>query len=138
MTKDRARKLVEAGVLILGLVVFLAGIPHGFLGWPTLKAALVEAGVGADVTAAAGAGWWFGSSCMFGLGALVLLSFRELRRGNAFGRDVCAVVGLTYLAFGLGATITAGGGSHFAFFMGLGALLLLCAGLWKPAAEPSP
>lgn len=129
------RKLCEALVLVAGLVILLSAYPHATAGWPSLRPALVDAGVDGDVVAALGIGWYFGSVAMAALGLTAILVFVELRRGHARARRFAVVVAAAYLAFGLTAWLTRDLNPHFLIFVVPGALLLLGALIWR--CEPA-
>lgn len=134
MSRELRRSVCEYAILVLGLLIFLSGFAHAFLGWPQLSSALAAAGVAPDLRGALAVGWTFGSVAMHTLGLLVVLGFFQLRRGNRFARWVAFLVGLMYLLFGLGAYLGRGMSPHFLAFMLIGALLGAAALLWR--ADP--
>ena len=130
------KRIAELTVLVLGLLIFAAGVAHAFGGWPPLAAELEASGVGAGIRGALAAGWVFGSASMWGFGVLVVVSFFHLRKGVRLAGWVALIVGLVFLLFGAGAYLARDFNPHFLAFVAVGALLAAAAALWRAALPP--
>lgn len=132
MTRKRVSEYL---VLAAGILIFLGGLAHSFVGWPALSEALAREGVDPSTAGAVGIGWNFGGTAMDAFGLLVVLSFFELRRGSRAAWRLALVIGLFYLVFGLAAFAIRFPNPHFLFFVALGALLSGALLAWPRRSE---
>lgn len=128
------RWILWCGYLFAGLLL-ASGLAHAGLGWPDLRSQLVRGGLqpAADVLGATGAGWLFGSVCMFTFSAIFAAVTWGLSRGDSSQTPlrITSLIGLAYLIFGIGGCLGRGVSSHFLAFGTLGLLF----GLWSRAAS---
>lgn len=125
------RWLIRCGYLWAALL-FASGLAHAGLGWPGLRQQLLQAGVPptADVLGATGAGWLFGSICMFTFAFVFAAVTRSLERGESdrSALQITRGIGGSYMLFGSGGLIGRGLSSHFIAFIVLGALFVIWSG----------
>jgi hypothetical protein len=128
---------MRAAIGLLGGIVLLASsAAHAFLGWPPLRGALVAASVPADLVAALGVGWIFGSTAMLTFGVLVTgLAIDVLRGGNPTLWPA-AIVGIAYVLFGTVAFLARGRNPHFLLFVVTGLLVLPLAFAGRRRSAP--
>jgi len=108
-------------VLFTGVLMLLSAGAHAGLGWPPLRAILVDSGVDAATTGAIGAGWLWGSVSMTVFGVVTVMAGLRLRRGDrSLVRAVAAIAG-GYLAFGIVALLIRRS-PHFLLFVTTGLL----------------
>lgn len=119
--KIDSRARLAFGVLG-GVMLVLSSAAHAFLGWPQMRAALVEVGAGAELVSALQVGWHFGSTAMLVFGLIVL----RIATGRL---DRCAVrfIALGYLVFGAAAFLARDLNPHFLLFVATGIVLALFA-----------
>lgn len=128
----RRRPIGDWLVLAGGVFITLSSAAHAFLGWPGLAAELEPFNPSDSVRQTVAIGWTFGSAAMLAMGLVTLLAFAELpRAGAALASRVALVIGLAYLAFGIGAFAYSSGNPHFFGFMAIGLLLSLGAVLGR-------
>lgn len=127
MTTLRALAGPPAGVLVAA-----SSDAHSVPGWPQLRAQLAHHIVPADLTKGQGVGWVFGGVCMLGFGLVVFWIFSQAWRAVPVALAPAGLIGLTYLAFGIGVMVVSGGDPFYAVFI-VPALLLLYASLGSGA-----
>jgi O-antigen/teichoic acid export membrane protein len=109
-------------VITAGILMLLASVAHGLLGWPALRAELVNEHASPELISGLAAGWLWGSACMLTFGAIVTISGVQMRRGNNSGALAARAIALCFLAFGLLAFVLEGFDPHFLIFVVLGLL----------------
>jgi hypothetical protein len=123
MTPARRAGLASLVAALIGL----SAVAHAVLGWPPNRAVLVSAGVDADLVGALGASWLYGSTAMAMFAAICWHVAVLLRQG----REVFVtlrIIGVGYLAFGIGALVFM---RFNPFFLGFAAIgLLALAATW--------
>ena len=117
-------------VIVAGLLMLLASLAHGLLGWPAVRAELVHEHANPDLISGLAAGWLWGSACMLTSGAIVTISGIQMRRGNNSGALAVRAIAVCFLAFGLLAFVLEGFDPHFLIFVVLG--LLAAASFFGP------
>lgn len=118
--------------LLAGVVMAASSYAHSVLGWPQLRAQLAQHNVPADLAKGLGVGWVFGGVCMLGYGLVALWMFSQAWRAVPVALAPARLIGLTYLAFGIGAMVVNGGDPFYVVFI-VPALLLLYASLGSGA-----
>jgi len=109
-------------VIVAGILMVLASLAHGLLGWPAVRAELVNEHANPDLISGLAAGWLWGSFCMLTFGAIVTISGVQMRRGNNSGALAVRAISACFLAFGLLAFVLEGFDPHFLIFVVLGLL----------------
>lgn len=121
----------DALTLVGGILIFAAGIAHGALGWPELSAHIGDR-LEADVRAALGIGWIFGSFAMMALGIILAICFAQFRKGIRTVWAAGFAAGAFYFLFGLGAGLLRSFNAHFVGFMVIGAIAAVGTWLSRP------
>lgn len=122
--------------IILGLVggamIIASAAAHSLLGWPQLRAALVQGGVPAALIPGLTVGWHFGGAAMLAFGIIVISLLVDRLRGRQVSLRPVLIIAVVYLLFGIGAIVY----SRDAFFtiFVVPALLLLAASWGQDAA----
>lgn len=118
--------------LLAGVLMAASSYAHSVLGWPQLREQLAQHNVPSDLAKGLGVGWVFGGVCMLGFGLVVLWMFSQAWRAVPVALTPGRLIGLIYLAFGIGAMVVSGGDPFYAVFI-VPALLLLYASLGSGA-----
>ncbi len=113
---------------ILASLLVASSFAHSLGGWPALRTGLEQAGVarGSEVWNDAGAGWIFGSICMFVFGVIFASTTWSVGKGRVNVVPIAAI-GIGYLAFGIGGCLLIHVGGHIIAFAILGLILLIWA-----------
>jgi succinate dehydrogenase hydrophobic anchor subunit len=61
-------------VIVVGILMLLASFAHGLLGWPAVRAELVNEHASPDLISSLAAGWLWGTACMLTFGAILTIS----------------------------------------------------------------
>jgi hypothetical protein len=111
--EDQTMRVLPWFVPVVGVFLLLSSLAHAFLGWPQIRGELEAAGAPSNLVGAIAAGWYFGSAAMAALGAIVLLSWRELSRQKSMAQAAAVVVAVAYLLFGTLAFLLRSFNPHF-------------------------
>jgi hypothetical protein len=109
-------------IIVAGVLMLLASFAHGLLGWPAVRAELVNEHASLDLISGLAAGWLWGTACMLTFGAIVTISGVQMRRGNYSGEFAVRAIAVCFLAFGMLAFVLEGFEPHFLIFVVLGLL----------------
>ena len=109
-------------VIVAGILMVLASLAHGLLGWPAVRAELVNEHANPELISGLAAGWLWGSACMLTFGAIVTISGIQMRRGSNSGTLAVRAIAVCFLGFGLLAFALEGFDPHFLIFVLLGLL----------------
>jgi hypothetical protein len=109
-------------VIVAGILMLLASLAYGLLGWSAVRSELVHEHANPDLISGLAAGWLWGSACMLTSGAIVTISGIQMRRGNNAGAFAARAIAVCFLAFGLLAFVLEGFDPHFLIFVVLGLL----------------
>jgi hypothetical protein len=110
-----------------GILLFLSGVAHAFLGWPPFQKSLEEMNVSETVVAPLSIGWYFGSAAMLTFGLLIVQSANALLRRREHRVNPGPAIALCYICFGVTAFVVRDFALHFLTFVGMGILVLLFA-----------
>ena len=113
--------------LLSGLLIVGAAFAHALAGWPQLQAALRSAGAPEDLVRGLAIGWYWGSTSMFAMGLIAILTGRSGLRSGRASRTSIGVVSLAFALFGVMAFLGAGLAPHFLLFVFLGLMLGIAA-----------
>jgi len=109
-------------VIVAGGLMLLAAIAHGLIGWPAVRAALVNGHVQPEFISRFAGSWLWASASMLTFGTIVFISGVQMRRGNGSGTFAARAIAVCYIVFGLLAIIFEGYDAHFLIFVLLGLL----------------
>ncbi len=109
-------------VIVAGILMVLASLAHGLLGWPAVRAELVNEHANPELINGLAAGWLWGSACMLTFGAIVTISGVQMRRGSNSGTLAVRAIAVCFLVFGVLAFVLEGFAPHFLIFVVLGFL----------------
>jgi hypothetical protein len=114
---------------LAGLLLVASAGAHAFLGWPPFQSLLEQAGVDADVTAALGVGWYFGSVAMLAFGVIVLHAALQALKGRRAPVGVLWIIAAAYTVYGLTVYVARDFNPHFLVFVVTGLLVGAVAAL---------
>lgn len=109
-------------VIVAGILMVLASLAHGLLGWPAVRAELVNERASPDLISGLAAGWLWGSACMLTSGAIVASSGIQMRRCSNSGTLAVRAISVCFLVFGALAFVLQGFERHFLIFVLMGLL----------------
>jgi hypothetical protein len=118
------KTFASAVFLLDSLVIGLGAFGHG-MQVRHLHAAIDGYPIEADMHSMLYIVWFFVSGCMLTFGATLLWVWSQLRRGNTRTFPLAALIGLLYIGIGGFGLIYRDGDPFMAFFVALGAVLLL-------------
>jgi len=131
------RRVASALYLILGFVIALGAYGHGFMGRRNIDVELDKFTIAPNVYTMLYVVWYFVSGCMLLFGVTIIWSWLRQRRGERQLLFVSYLIGLLYLASGVGGMIYRNGDRFMGTFVIEGALLLAATYVLgrAPAAE---
>jgi hypothetical protein len=118
------KTLASAAFLIDSLVIGLGAFGHG-MQVHHLHAAIDRYPIEADMHSMLYVVWFFVSGCMLTFGATLVWVWSHLRSGDTRTFPIAALIGLLYVGIGGFGLVYRGGDPFMAFFVALGAVLLL-------------
>jgi hypothetical protein len=121
---------------IAGAILVLSSGAHSFLGWPSLRTALVAAQTPEDLLRGLAIGWHFAGASMLAFGVIVLAIFAARLRGNDLATWPAAVVAVLYVAFGVAALVASNFELFFLIFVVPGVMLAVASRLTPRASTP--
>lgn len=129
------RRAAEVLLAVASGFLLLSAAAHGFMGWPAVEESL-EARIDREALDDVALGWIFGSVAMLAFGLLGFVGVGQALRGHGLDRWIPSVIGVAYVAFGVGALLYTHGNVYFLlFFCVPGALMLTAASLFSPTRE---
>jgi hypothetical protein len=133
------RKVFSATFLLIGVLIGLGAYGHGFVGRGTIDAELDKFQIGRDVYTMLYVVWYFVSGCMALFGLTILWAWARLRRGDPSLLFVAYLIGVLYLASGVGGMIYMQGDPFgiMTLFILEGALLLISTFVLSRTTPPS-
>jgi hypothetical protein len=120
------RKLASLAFLLDSLVIGLGAFGHG-LQAGHVHAALDRFPIEADLHSMIYVVWYFVSGCMLTFGVTLVWVWWHLRNGDSRFLFAAILIGVLYVGIGVFGLIYRAGDPFMAFFVGLGAVLLLSA-----------
>jgi hypothetical protein len=129
-------RIASAVFLIDSLVIGLGGLGHGSQ-VPHLHAALDQFPIEPNIQSMVFVVWYFVSGCMFAFGLSLIWVWLRVRRGDRQPLVVATIIGLLYVAIGVFGLVYRDGDPFMAFFVVLGAVLLMSGYAMRPATAPA-
>jgi hypothetical protein len=121
--------------LIAGFMLVASSAAHSILGWPQLRAALVETHAPDDLVAGLAIGWHFAGAAMLTFGCIVLWLYIGALRRRVVSYLPAFFIALLYLAFGAWSYVASGRNPYFFVFLVPG--VLLGAASWPSRHRPA-
>jgi hypothetical protein len=91
--------------LLTGVLLILSSAAHSLLGWPPQREALLANHSAPELVFNLGIAWNFGGVAIFTFGCITLATFVRALRGRTYSLMPTALIGITYLAFGVAACV---------------------------------
>ena len=123
--------------LIAGFMLVASSAAHSLLGWPQLRAALVQARAPDDLVLGLALGWHFAGAAMLTFGCIVLWLYVGALRRRVASYQPAFLIALLYLVYGAWAYAASGRNPFFFVFIVPG--VLLAAASWpfrQSASDP--
>jgi hypothetical protein len=114
--------------LIAGFMLVASSAAHSLMGWPQLRAALVEVHAPDDLVLGLALGWHFAGAAMLAFGCIVLWLYTAVLRRRAVSYQPAFIIALLYLVYGAWAYAASGRNPFFFVFIVPG--VLLAAASW--------
>lgn len=91
-----------------GVIIVASSFAHSLLGWPQLRAQLLEAQAPPDLVTGIAVGWHFGGAAMFAFGCIAIVLFVDSLKNRPAPPFPVRMTALTYTAFGAAAMLATG------------------------------
>ncbi|HEY0711579.1 MAG TPA: hypothetical protein VGF45_02830 [Polyangia bacterium] len=131
-------KLASAALVVLGALIALGAYGHGFVGRLPIDAELAKHPIDHDTFQMLYVVWHFVTGAMLLCGAALIWAWSHVRRGDRQPLFIANLIGVLYLAVGLGGIVYRNGDPFMIVFIAEGALVLLSAwALRTPRPETS-
>lgn len=115
------------------LLIVLSGAAHSVFGWKQMLSSLRASAAPPDLIKTLGIGWVFGGVAMLALGSIAIASTVKRRHDPTASLLPVRIIGIAYVAFGVGAMTITGFDPFFLVFVLPG--LLLVAASWPGRAK---
>lgn len=130
------RRLASIVFLFDSLLIGLGAFGHA-LQAPHLHAAIDQFPIEPDMHSMLYVVWYFVSGCMLTFGVTLIWVWHRVRRGDRPPMIVANVIGLLYVGIGAFGLVYRHGDVFMAFFLALGAVLIVSGFLLMPPTEES-
>jgi hypothetical protein len=132
------RRIASAALLATGVLITLGAYGHGFMGRRNVDAELGKFAIATNVFTMLYVVWYFVSGCMLLFGVTVIAAWMQQRKGRTALLPVAGLIGVLYLAAGVGGMIYRKGDPFMAVFIAEGGVLLAAAAALAPMRTPHP
>jgi hypothetical protein len=118
------RKLLSVLLLVVGVLIGLGALGHSFLGRLPVDAELGKFPIAPDVGTMLYVTWYFIGGCFALFGFTIVVAWYRLRKGEVTLLFVTALIGILFLATGVGGFLYRRGDPFMLVFVVEGALVL--------------
>ncbi len=124
-----SRKRASWSVGVVGIMLWLVGLAHNWLGLPALQLAVARGELSSRLAEPQLINWAFSGGAISVLGLVSLLHLRELRHGSRVAWRVNLLIGGFFMLVGFGAYLRVGRPAIL-LFAGLGCLIVVPLLVW--------
>jgi hypothetical protein len=121
------KRLLSIVLSLMGALIGLGGFAHSFMGRLAVDAELSKFPIAFDVDSMRYVVWYFVGGCMALFGAIILWAWFRRRNGDSTLLPVAGLIGLLYVATGVGGFFYRHHDPFMLMFLVEGALLVVCS-----------